>query len=94
MENLAKKSVKAPAQKAGKANSFDLDTIALREVNQFLHGKAETLNGKSITISNPNGAHSIAAGLNSTVNVTIDGHAGYYAAGMNQLADVTITGSA
>ncbi|MGZ8252044.1 MAG: GltB/FmdC/FwdC-like GXGXG domain-containing protein [Methylophilaceae bacterium] len=72
---------------------FDLDTKPLREVNQFLHGDASGLNGKAIEIENPNGAHNIAVGLKSDVNVTIKGHAGYYAAGMNQLAKVTIEGS-
>jgi methylamine---glutamate N-methyltransferase subunit B len=74
--------------------SFDLDKKSLREVNQLLHGDAAGLNGKSFTIENPNGAHSIAVGLRSDVHVTIKGHAGYYAAGMNQIAKVTIDGSA
>jgi glutamate synthase domain-containing protein 3 len=73
---------------------FDLDAKPLREVNQFLHGDASTLDGKSIVIENPNGAHNIAVGLKADVHVTIKGHAGYYAAGMNQLAKVTIEGSA
>lgn len=83
MENLKAEAVK-----------FDLEKTSLREVNQFLHGDAATLNGKSFSIENPNGAHSIAVGLNSDVDVTIKGHAGYYAAGMNQIAKVTIEGSA
>ena len=74
--------------------SFDLDKKPLREVNQFLHGDAAGLNGKSFSIENPNGAHSIAVGLKADVHVTILGHAGYYAAGMNQIATVTIDGSA
>jgi len=73
---------------------FDLDSKPLREVNQFLHGDASSLNGKKVTIENPNGAHNIAVGLKANVDVTIKGHAGYYAAGMNQLAKVTIEGSA
>ncbi|MEY3746890.1 MAG: hypothetical protein RL194_349, partial [Pseudomonadota bacterium] len=68
--------------------TFDLDKKPLREINQFLHGDASTLNGKSIVIENPNGAHNIAVGLKADVEVTIKGHAGYYAAGMNQLAQV------
>jgi len=74
--------------------NFDLTTTPLREVNQYLHGASAELNGKSVTIDNPNGAHNIAVGLKADINVTIDGHAGYYAAGMNQLAKVTVTGSA
>jgi methylamine---glutamate N-methyltransferase subunit B len=73
---------------------FDLSTKPLREVNQFLHGDAESLAQKQVEISNPNGAHNIAVGLKANVEVTIDGHAGYYAGGMNQLATITITGSA
>lgn len=73
---------------------FDLDAKPLREINQFLHGDASTLNGKKVVIENPNGAHSLAVGLKADVEVTIKGHSGYYAAGMNQLAKVTIEGSA
>ena len=73
---------------------FDLSTKPLREVNQFLHGDACAIAYKEVTISNPNGAHNIAVGLKANVDVTIDGHAGYYAGGMNQLATITITGSA
>lgn len=72
---------------------FDLDLAPLREVNQFLHGDPSTLNGKSVVIENPNGAHNIAVGLKADVEVTIKGHAGYYAAGMNQLAKVVVEGS-
>lgn len=74
--------------------TFDLASTELREVNQFLHRPPAELTGKQVFIHNPNGAHNIAVGLNAEVNVTIDGHAGYYAAGMNQLATVTVTGSA
>jgi methylamine---glutamate N-methyltransferase subunit B len=74
--------------------SFNLDAKPLREVNQFLHQDADSLNGKKFVIENPNGAHNIAVGLKADVEVTINGHTGYYAAGMNQLAKVTIEGSA
>jgi methylamine---glutamate N-methyltransferase subunit B len=74
--------------------SFDLDTIPLREVNQYLHSNIAALKQQTVIVTNPNGKHNIAVGLNAEVNVVIDGHAGYYAAGMNQHASVTITGSA
>lgn len=45
-------------------------------------------------IENPDGAHSLAVGLNAPVHVEIFGHAGYYAAGMNQLASVVVHGTA
>ena len=74
--------------------TFDLSRVPLREVNQFLHREALNKPQLQVTIENPNGAHAIAVGLNTPVEVTIEGHAGYYAAGMNQLASVTINGSA
>ncbi len=75
--------------------SFDLATTPLREVNQFLHDAARSADGRlTVTITNADGAHAIAAGLNAPLDVHIDGHAGYFAAGMNQQASVTITGSA
>jgi methylamine---glutamate N-methyltransferase subunit B len=73
---------------------FDLEKTPLREVNQYLHREALAAKDLSVVIESPNGAHAIAAGLNSPVDVLIEGHAGYYAAGMNQLANVTINGSA
>ena len=66
----------------------------MRALNQHLHGSAESLAGQHITVTNPDGAHNIAVGINAPVKVTIQGHAGYYAAGMNKFADVTIEGSA
>jgi glutamate synthase domain-containing protein 3 len=73
--------------------NFDLKETSLREVNQYLHKEIAKSDVKSVRIVNPDGAHSIAAGLNMPIEVEIDGHAGYYAAGMNQLAKVTVTGS-
>ncbi len=71
---------------------FDLEKDSLRELNQFLHSAAKS-HGQ-IRVRNPNGAHSIACGLNSELDVTICGHVGYYAAGMNKFATVTIEGNA
>ncbi len=70
--------------------TFDLAQTPLREVNRFLH---QPLNGQTICILNPDGAHNIAVGLDAPVAVEIAGHAGYYAAGMNKLATVTILGN-
>jgi glutamate synthase domain-containing protein 3 len=74
--------------------SFDLSARPVRALNQFLHGPAETLAGMHVLVSNPDGAHNIAVGLNAPVKVTIEGHAGYYAAGMNKFAEVIVEGSA
>jgi methylamine---glutamate N-methyltransferase subunit B len=74
--------------------TFDLATQTVRELNQHLHQPASELAGREVVVSNPNGAHNLAVGLNAPVQVTVQGHAGYYAAGMNQLATVVIEGSA
>ncbi|MGV9671509.1 MULTISPECIES: GltB/FmdC/FwdC-like GXGXG domain-containing protein [unclassified Gordonia (in: high G+C Gram-positive bacteria)] len=69
---------------------FDLATTALREVNSTLH---KEISGE-FEINNPAGAHSVAAGVNAPVKITVNGHVGYYAAGMNQQAEIVINGNA
>ncbi|MDR1394222.1 MAG: hypothetical protein LBJ62_09715 [Bifidobacteriaceae bacterium] len=71
--------------------SYDLATGSVTELNQALHQAAE---GSTWQITNPGGAHAIAAGLDRPMTVRIDGPVGYYAAGMNQAAVVEITGHA
>jgi len=71
---------------------FDLARSKLRELNQFLHGDLGTV--KQVRVLNPDGAHSIAVGVDAPVSIQIDGHAGYYAGGMNKLATITIEGNA
>ena len=45
-------------------------------------------------MTNPNGAHAIAVGLDAEAEVEIDGHVGYYCAGMNKHATVRVRGNA
>lgn len=74
------------------AKEFDLRKDTVRRLNQFLH---KELNGAArIRIVNPDGAHSIAVGVDAPVKIDIEGNAGYYAAGMNKQAEVTIHGNA
>jgi glutamate synthase domain-containing protein 3 len=73
---------------------FDLSRTSLRELNRFLHRDAKSQGVRKIRVLNPDGAHSIACGLDDDVEVEIDGHAGYYVAGMNQRAHVTVNGNA
>ncbi len=73
--------------------SLDLHQISVRELNQYLH---QELPGKGITrleILNPDGVHSIAAGMNVAVDIDIMGHGGYYLGGMNKYANITVHGS-
>jgi glutamate synthase domain-containing protein 3 len=71
---------------------FDLKRQSVRELNQFLHGDLGGI--QEVLVENPDGAHSLAVGLNAPVRVDIGGHAGYYAAGMNQSATVVVHGNA
>ena len=71
---------------------IDLSKTPLRDLNQRLHD----LNGADWTnewrITNPSGEHAIAVGLNTPINVQIDGPVGYYCGGMNKDAEITING--
>ncbi len=72
---------------------FDLAVCSVRELNEFLHHDLPGSGIERIEILNPDGAHSIAAGLDCDVDVEIKGHAGYFIAGMNKLARVTVDGN-
>jgi len=74
--------------------TFDLAQQTLRDLNQYLHNEAKTAKVKKVVVTNPDGAHNIAVGLDVPVEVEVFGHAGYYAGGMNKTATVTINGSA
>jgi len=70
----------------------DLATTAVRELNQRLHDLDPAAPSRW-RVTNPNGAHAIAVGLDADAEVTIEGHVGYYCAGMNKLATVRIEGN-
>jgi glutamate synthase domain-containing protein 3 len=71
---------------------FDLAAGSVRELNQFLHGDLAGI--ERVRVENPDGAHSIAVGVDAPVHIEIAGHAGYYAAGMNKAATVVVDGNA
>ena len=73
---------------------FDLAAESLRDLNSFLHQQKPGQAGPQIQVKNPDGAHSIAVGLNADLDVQIHGHVGYYVAGMNKHASVTVHGNA
>lgn len=75
-------------------NSLDLKTLGLRSINQKLQTLDPGTNECEWVIENPMGQHAIACGLNMPLNVTVDGHVGFYCAGMNQHAEVTVNGHA
>ncbi|QDV20453.1 GXGXG motif protein [Gimesia panareensis] len=72
---------------------LDLTDLSVRQVNEYLHGELLEERPARVEILNPDGLHSIAAGLDTEVEIDILGHAGYFIAGMNQQARVTIHGN-
>jgi glutamate synthase domain-containing protein 3 len=73
---------------------FDLARQSVRDLNGFLHGDLQAKGLPDVQVLSPNGAHSVAVGVNAPVKIAIEGHVGYYAAGMNQHADIDIRGNA
>ena len=69
----------------------DLGRATTRELNEQLHADS---GGGEYRVTNPNGAHALAVGLQTPVQVTIEGHTGYYCAGHNKQAAVRIQGNA
>jgi methylamine---glutamate N-methyltransferase subunit B len=76
------------------ARDFDLARDTLRDLNFFLHRRAADEGVSQIRVHHPDGAHSIACGLDAELDVHIHGHVGYYVAGMNKHASVTVHGNA
>ncbi len=74
--------------------TVDLEQTSVRELNRTLHALPADSNERAWRVIHPRGAHAVAVGLTRPVEVTIDGHVGYYCAGMNQAASVTIHGHA
>jgi glutamate synthase domain-containing protein 3 len=74
--------------------TVDLQETSVRELNRTLHALPADTNERLWRVIHPRGAHALAAGLTQPVEVTIEGHVGYYCAGMNQAASVTIQGHA
>jgi glutamate synthase domain-containing protein 3 len=75
---------------ADAVTGIDLRESSVRDVNTLL---ASPHAPKVVKISNPQGAHALACGLDAELEVTIEGHVGYYCAGMNQHATVTVDGN-
>jgi methylamine---glutamate N-methyltransferase subunit B len=71
--------------------SVDLAETPLRELNLRLHAPDVAPRWR---IVHPDGAHAVAVGLDSDIDVEIDGHVGYYCAGMNKRATVRVHGNA
>ncbi len=73
---------------------IDLADTPLREANKRLQAVTPEDNRRSFVLRHPRGAHAVAAGLDGEMEVTVEGHVGFYCAGMNKLAQVTVRGHA
>jgi len=84
----------APIEVDAKEIGFDLSSSSVRQLNQFLHRELPTGGVQKVIVTNPDGAHSIACGMNAPAQIEINGHVGYYVAGMNKFACITVNGNA
>ena len=79
---------------AARVETVDLAATSLRDLNSRLHAASDvTGEARDWRILNPDGRHSIAAGVDAEIDVEIEGHVGYYCAGMNERATVRVQGS-
>jgi len=76
------------------ARDFDLASGTLRELNQYLHRDVLREAPPAVRVLNPDGAHSIACGVDAPVDIDVLGHAGYFVGGMNKRARITVHGNA
>ena len=73
---------------------IDLRKSSLRDLNNFLHHDVKSRDIDHIEVINPDGSHSIAAGVDAPLTIDVRGHTGYYCAGMNKQATVNVYGNA
>jgi len=71
---------------------LDLQKDGLRHVNSTLQGLGDATNEREWTITNTEGQHAIACGLDAPLSVTVEGHTGFYCGGMNCQADIVVNG--
>jgi len=63
--------------------------LTTREINTRLRALPD---GAAVTITEPRGRHNLAVGLTNRLDITIDGHAGYYTGGLCDGPDLTVNG--
>ena len=69
---------------------LDIEKLGLTQVNQLLsHPDAAGV----YRLINPLGAHALACGLTKPMEVTIEGHTGFYCGGMNDQATIRVNGN-
>jgi glutamate synthase domain-containing protein 3 len=78
---------------AGGEVALDVTRVGVRGVNRFLHHDVPERGIRRVRIEQPQGAHSLAVGIDAEVEVNVLGHAGYYAGGMNKRATIIVHGN-
>ncbi|MGB6538490.1 MAG: protein glxC [Xanthobacteraceae bacterium] len=74
--------------------TVDLAQTPLRQLNEALHRLPPDMNETRWRVLNPRGQHAIAAGIDASLLIEVEGHVGYYCAGMNKRAHVIVRGNA
>jgi methylamine---glutamate N-methyltransferase subunit B len=75
--------------------TVDLAQTPVRELNRALHaGTGPESTATDWLVRHPAGRHNIAVGIDRDLDLTVDGHVGYFCAGMHQRGTVTVTGNA
>ena len=74
--------------------TVDMLQTPIRELNASLHRLQPDTNETLWSIANPNGEHSIAAGVRVPISINIQGHVGYFCGGMNKNASILVEGNA
>lgn len=84
--------VQSERQRQATSNDLvlDLNEITVRELNNTLRGLDD---GANVTIENPRGQHSICVGQLKKLNVTVNGHAGYFLGGLCDGPSIHVNGS-
>jgi len=86
--------VKAAASAVAAVQAIDLAATSLRELNAQLHAARDDADApRHWRVVNPGGLHAIAVGIDTPLEVDVEGHVGYYCAAMNQHADVRVHGN-
>lgn len=68
---------------------LDCAELSTREINLRLR---ELPDGSRATIVNPRGRHNLGVGLTNRIDITIDGHAGYFIGGLSDGPDIDVRG--
>jgi methylamine---glutamate N-methyltransferase subunit B len=80
-------TIEATAQ----AIAVDLAASTVRELNERLHHAAD---GSRWVVDHPSGMHNLAVGIDRELELTVNGHVGYYFAGMHQRGIALVRGNA